>query len=164
MITLELSKLGLVTPAIQATLVSMYGNLLEGGQYSGCQAILPEIGTPQLYVYLAEGANVAPAQAVLNGHGVLAITADKTVIAANGTDVATLTVNSPLLLSDSTVLYTVWVDGEIYTIASSAPVSSGQVQLSLSTEVPGEYLVEVKRQGAGKYESGYITVQAQEVN
>ncbi len=164
MITLEATKSNLKAPALHETLLGIYGQLEAGGQYGGCQVAVPEAGAPQVYVYLVEGANVVPAQAILNGHGTLALTSDKTVIAANGTDVGVMTVNSPVLLSDSALTYTVWLDGEIYTAPSSVVVSAGQAQLSLSTEIPGEYLVEIKRQGAGKYESGYVQIQAQEVN
>ncbi|CAG0964492.1 hypothetical protein ANAEL_00821 [Anaerolineales bacterium] len=164
MITLEISKPNLVIPAIHSTLLSLYGSVLEGGQYSGCQANLSQNDADTIYVYLGEGTNVNPAQAVLNGHGVLALISDKSVIAANGTDTAVITVNSPLLLSDSVAIYTVWLDGQVYTAPSDVVISGGQAQLSLSTEIPGEYLVEIKRQGAGRYESGYIQIQAQEVN
>ena len=164
MITLEATKSALAAPGIHKTLFELYGDPDSGGQYFGYQLELPEVGNPKIYLYLEEGASIVAAQSLLNTHGMLPVSSDKATVLADGSDTAVITATGAVLASDSAVTYTVWLDGEIYTAPSSTPVTAGQAQLTLNTETPGEYLIEIKRQGTGKFESGYITINAQEVS
>lgn len=110
------------------------------------------------------GGGDALAEQIVNAHNSLNVSSNQSSVNADGNDIATITCNDAAIASDSDVDYTVWLDGEIYTETASAAVSSGLVELTLATEDPGEYLIEIKRQGEGNYESGYVRIQALEVS
>lgn len=102
-------------------------------------------------------------ETVVTAHNSLGVTIDKTTLNADGTDTATITCADALIAGDANLDYVVWVDNAIYTERSSAPVVNGQVELALTTEVAGEYLVELSRQGVTAYATGYVTITVEEV-
>ena len=117
-----------------------------------------------VHFLVAPGAGDSVATSILNAHNSLSVSSDKSSIDADGSDTATITCNDAAIAGDSDVDYTVWLDGEVYTATTSTSVSGGQAQLTLATQDPGEYLIEIKRQGASNYESGYVRIQVQEVS
>lgn len=109
-----------------------------------------------------EGVAQASLNAVVNGHHALTLITDKPVLMADGNDVATIVCSDVAIVGDSAIDFTVWLDGEVYTEPSGAAVEGGQLLLTLTTNEPGEYLVEVRRQGSGNYQTGYIIIIAEE--
>ena len=111
----------------------------------------------------APGAPDSLADQIVNTHNTLIVSVDQSIIAADGIETATITCADPVIAGDSEVVYRVWLDEDVYSAPSSASVSGGSVELTLTTEDAGIYVVEIKRHGAGNYQTGYITIEAQEV-
>lgn len=105
-------------------------------------------------------AEAARAQAIVMAHRSLALTADKTVLQADGSDTAVITCADSAIAADAAITYTVWLDGDEYTGLTSAPVAAGQVQLALTVSDPGVYRIEIARVGAGNYDTGDLTLNA----
>jgi hypothetical protein len=100
------------------------------------------------------------ANTIVNAHRSLELSVDQAIITADGVDTATITCADSAIALDSNVTYTVWLDGEVFTEPATAAVTSGEVQLTLTTEEAGLYRVEIARQGAGNYETGEIFITA----
>jgi hypothetical protein len=116
----------------------------------------------EVHFLSAPGAPDNLATQIVNAHNTLLVTVDQSVIAADGLDIATITCADPVILGDTSIEFTAWLDDAPYTTPSIAPVSGGVAELTLTTEDAGIYLIEIKRTGAGDYQTGYITIQAQE--
>jgi hypothetical protein len=136
--------------------------VVEGGGYDPANGV-PRPDFLRVTTRLASVTEVA-LSAFIAAHSSLNVTSNKTTIIADGTDTATITCSAAAIAADASVDYAVWLDGVLYSEPASAPVASGAVTLTLATQEPGEYLIEIKRRGAGNYESGYITIRAQEAN
>lgn len=93
----------------------------------------------------------------------LYLSADKVIMDADGADVITVTCADKMIAGDASVDYQVWLDGVVYAERDSVPVASGQVQLALATDLPGEYMIAISRQGTSGIESGYLVISAKEV-
>lgn len=100
------------------------------------------------------------AQAIVDAHGLLAVTADQVEIRADGADTATITCSDARVANDAAVTVTVWLDNKPFMAAADVAVEGGRVQLALAVADAGSYLVEIKRRGAGNYESGYLKIEA----
>lgn len=108
---------------------------------------------------LDSSASLDLALMVLNAHDQLVVLTNKASITADGSDTATITCNDAAIGADASVDYTVWLDGVLYSEGSDT-VATGSVVLTLKTNIPGRYLIEVRRQ-SGNYASGYVEVTAQ---
>lgn len=154
----QLNRLHETLPVLGGTLADYR---VEGGGYDP----MTGQGRPDFLRITTElpGVTEALLNAVLTGHNSLPVSSDKSVLAADGNDTATIICNAPALANDISVDYGVWLNGSVYSAVATAPVVSGTVTLTLTTEEAGEYLIEMRRRGVGNYQSGYITLQAQEV-
>lgn len=141
--------------ALDAHLRTILGNAIAGISARGSSLDVHFLTEP--------GAIDNLAAQIVEAHNTLVVTVDQSVIAADGLDTATISCADPVILGDPTIEFSVWLDGDPYSAPTAAPVSGGLVELTLTTEDAGIYLVEIKRQGAGDYHTGYITIQAQEV-
>jgi hypothetical protein len=113
-------------------------------------------------ILLAPNADSDLAATIAAKANALSLSADTLSILADGVETATITCADVLIAADSQLFYAVWLDGEVYAEAATTPVTAGEGQLALSTELAGEYLVELWRPGA--YEAGFIIIQAEEVD
>lgn len=135
---------------VQAEGIYLWNKVPQGdGQY---HYLPPDLNETQLL----------EAETLIEAVGSLILDTTKSQIIADGNDQATISSADPAIADDTNVSFTVWLDGEVYAETADAPVNNDHVELTLATEYPGQYLVEIKRQGAGNYESGYIQIIAEE--
>lgn len=104
----------------------------------------------------ADAADITKANSVFTNWGTLAVNTDKTSIAADNVDTATIT----FATLDAEVDYYVTKDGESYSSGTSTPVA-GTVTLTLATDEAGLYRVYILRKVIN-WATGYVDIQAVE--
>lgn len=137
-------------------LLDAAGRAALGGQCTGAGAgagwgklLLDDLASPA-YQQLARD--------VLEQYGMLLMQTDKTSIAANDVELATITCSDAALAEDATVDYRVWRNGDLWA-SGTAPVTAGTVTLEFGTNLAGRYLIAILRQYHAR-KSGYVWVEA----
>jgi hypothetical protein len=105
-------------------------------------------------------ADVGLAREIVGKCGALAVAVDKASIVADGVDVAVVSCNDGVIGGDSQVWVTVRLNGGEYMAPTMVAVGTVQAGINLRTSFVGRYEVEIKRVGAGNYESGFVVVVA----
>lgn len=100
----------------------------------------------------------------LNAHATLTITTDKQIIDDNGNDTATITCADDAIAGDDSLYYAVWRYDDIREVIEqdTEPVAGGSIELQLSSDTAGLYVVEIRRKVENGFESGYIAITVQE--
>jgi len=99
-------------------------------------------------------------QDVVDAYDILNLISDLGSIAADDLAIATLTCNDAVIAGDTDLDYFIWVNGSIPAGNGTVSVIGGTISLEFSTDVPGIYLIEIRRQGVGNYEIGFVNVEA----
>lgn len=120
-----------------------------------------DIGVGLLKVTWEIGGTEIELNAILDAHNSLAVGSDKLTIIADGIDTATIACSDAEIATDSNIDWTLWSTINTESDGSKA-VSGGSVDLTFNTDTAGTYVIEIKRQGAENYESGYVTIEATE--
>jgi len=106
--------------------------------------------------------NDVKAQDIFTGHNALIVSTDLAQIntIAPGEE-ATITCSDATISGDANVDYIVWNVG-IQEATGSQSVVAGTMTLTFSSGTVGIFLIEIRRQGATEYETGYITIEVVE--
>lgn len=121
----------------------------------------PAIPTRAIYQRNAPDEDLKKAEMVIASYGTLEVKTDKLLIKADGKEEAVITCP----VAYQTFRFNVWrqafgsADWQPYA-SGSAATENGTATLELAVEVPGEYLVGVRRE-EGDYASGFVTVRAE---
>lgn len=109
-------------------------------------------------IHVPDGGNPETANELFAGIGALAVTTDKSTLADDGVDTATITCNAAAISGDAQVGYVVTHNGDPYS-AGDAAVTAGVVELTLATALAGRYDVWLFRKQA-TYQSGSVVILA----
>jgi hypothetical protein len=111
----------------------------------------------KMHVHLTDDSAIVDeqaAQAVMENYGALNVSTDKTQIAANGVDTATITYAS----ASAQVYYVAYLGAEVYSDGLES-VENGVMTLTLDTQAAGVYRVHII-ETTGNFGTGVVTITA----
>ena len=97
------------------------------------------------------------AHQIADGFASLAVSVDKSEIAADGVEAATIICDDAAVGGEVDVDFEVTLDGVVYA-SGTALVEGGAATLTLATVYPGVYVVEIRRPGS--WQNGFVKVRA----
>ena len=124
------------------------------------------LGRSDEVVIVTTGTLSAPEQTaledIINAHDSLVVSVDlATINTVAPDDEATITCSDAVITSDANLDYVVW-DGDNQIASGSQAVVAGTMTLTFSSGAAGTFVIEIRRQGATDYETGYITIEVVE--
>lgn len=158
LIVREKSLQSIVASALPSRAIPAVVPLGSGSGYTFNGQTVP----PFIYFDLLETAEQSDKDlltAIVGVYKSLPVNTDKATITADGADTATITCSDASIVGDANLAYFVTVDGLDYG-AGDVPVSGGAITLTLATDMPGTYIIEIWRK-TGNYAHGFILVTAE---